>query len=101
MRAATLEGEVGGAEVGIGPRLRHPSPRVGPAEEGAYDRFLPELPAPPLLGAKQLGDHGLVLIDVGMLGVEAHLEGKHGGGAVAVGAEHLGLVVLAGGSFAA
>src|SRR5687768_4487595 len=71
-----LDGEVGRAEVGIGPRLGDPPPRpaaLGP-DELADDGLSPERPPPPRLALQQPLDDGFVVGDLRVLAVEPHLQ---------------------------
>ncbi len=92
-----LEGEVCAVEVGVGPGLRDATPRVGAAEERSDHRLGADLPPPLAFRAQQVGDDPIVDLDIGVLGVEAHLQGEEGGIVDVVGPDDLRLVVLAGG----
>src|SRR5579859_5506317 len=90
-----LEHQLGIAEVGIGPDLRHAPPVVGPTEEAADHGVRAELSTPPALRSEQAGDHRLVLRFVRVLAVETDLESKSGRLRDVLAPDDLRLIVLA------
>jgi len=68
----------------------------GPSEEGANERFLTKLFPPGPFRSNQRRDHQLVVCFVGMLTVEADLDGQWGRIGEVLTPQHLGLVMLTG-----
>src|SRR5690349_7165004 len=73
-----LHGEVGVAEIRIGPRLRDALPAVAVVDELAGHRVVAQDLAPARLAAQQLLDDALVLGRVAVLAVEPDLDGEGG-----------------------
>jgi len=91
-----LEDELGITQVGVGPDLRYSTPMFGAAEKGSDGSVGAELSTPGWLGPKEAGHHRLVVDQLGVLAVEADLEGEDGCPAGVLAPDDLRLVVLPG-----